>query len=94
MSVIPIKNSLSKKKKKIYPKESNCFNLQLKQSHKAFPKANRYILTTELPRKSLLTYLLHGKSAFYAYFSFPSAKCQKVIYAKAETIWFLHQEHS
>lgn len=77
MSVIPIKNSLSKKKKKkIYPKESNYFNLQLKQSHKAFPKDNHYILTTELLGKSLLTYLYTAKVLFMhaSHFLTPNVK--------------------
>lgn len=82
MSIILIKNSLSKKK--IYPKESGYFNLQLKQTHKAFPKDNHYILPAELPGSPYLS--LYSKSAFYAYFSFPNAKCQKVIYSRAETI--------
>ena len=44
-------------KKKIYPKESGYFNLQLKQTHKAFPKDNHYILPAELPGKSLLIFI-------------------------------------
>lgn len=72
MSIILIKNSLSKKK--IYPKESGYFNLQLKQTHKAFPKDNHYILPAELPGSP--SYLYTAKVLFMhtSHFLTPNVK--------------------